>query len=80
MTSPRILTRAFRQVPTLTKADGTQALDLQRDALLGAGIPASQLYKDHGAERTPSSRCGAFYVNAVEADGDDDTRADIGAG
>ena len=30
----------------VSKADGSQALDLQRDALLGAGIPTSQLYED----------------------------------
>ena len=33
----------------LSKADGSQALDLQRDALLGAGIPAGQLYEDHAS-------------------------------
>ena len=30
----------------LSKADGSQALDLQRDALLGTGIPAGQIYED----------------------------------
>jgi DNA invertase Pin-like site-specific DNA recombinase len=30
----------------VSKADGSQALELQRDALLGAGIPAGQLYED----------------------------------
>jgi DNA invertase Pin-like site-specific DNA recombinase len=30
----------------VSKADGRQALELQRDALLGAGIPAGQLYED----------------------------------
>jgi DNA invertase Pin-like site-specific DNA recombinase len=33
----------------VSKADGSQALDLQRDALLGAGIPASRLYEDHAS-------------------------------
>jgi DNA invertase Pin-like site-specific DNA recombinase len=33
----------------VSKADGSQALDLQRDALLGAGIPARQLYEDHAS-------------------------------
>ena len=33
----------------VSKADGSQALDLQRDALLGAGIPAGQLYEDHAS-------------------------------
>ncbi len=30
----------------VSKADGSQALDLQRDALLRAGIPTGQLYED----------------------------------
>lgn len=30
----------------MSKADGSQVLDLQRDALLGAGIEAGQLYED----------------------------------
>ena len=33
----------------VSKADGSQVLDLQRDALLGAGIPAGQLYEDHAS-------------------------------
>jgi DNA invertase Pin-like site-specific DNA recombinase len=33
----------------VSKADGSQALDLQRDALLNAGIPAGQLYEDHAS-------------------------------
>jgi hypothetical protein len=33
----------------VSKADGSQALDLQRDALLGTGIPAGQLYEDHAS-------------------------------
>ena len=33
----------------VSKADGSQALDLQRDALLGAGIPADRLYEDHAS-------------------------------
>ena len=30
----------------VSKADGSQALDLQRDALMGAGIPTGQFYED----------------------------------
>ena len=30
----------------ISKADGSQALDLQRDALLAAGVEAGQLYQD----------------------------------
>jgi DNA invertase Pin-like site-specific DNA recombinase len=33
----------------VSKADGTQVLDLQRDALLGAGIPADRLYEDRAS-------------------------------
>ena len=33
----------------VSKADGSQALDLQRDALVGAGISADQLYEDHAS-------------------------------
>jgi len=33
----------------VSKADGSQVLDLQRDALLGAGIPADRLYEDHAS-------------------------------
>jgi DNA invertase Pin-like site-specific DNA recombinase len=33
----------------VSKADGSQALDLQRDALLGAGVRAGQLYEDHAS-------------------------------
>ena len=30
----------------ISKADGSQVLDLQRDALLAAGVAADQLYSD----------------------------------
>ncbi len=33
----------------VSKADGSQVLDLQRDALLGAGIRADRLYEDHAS-------------------------------
>jgi len=33
----------------VSKADGSQVLDLQRDALLGAGIPTDRLYEDHAS-------------------------------
>ena len=33
----------------VSKADGSQGLDLQRDALFGAGIPADRLYEDHAS-------------------------------
>ena len=33
----------------MAEADGFQMLDLQRDALLGAGIPANRPYEDHAS-------------------------------
>jgi DNA invertase Pin-like site-specific DNA recombinase len=33
----------------VSKADGSQGLDLQRDALLAAGVRPSQLYEDHAS-------------------------------
>ncbi len=33
----------------VSKADGSQVLDLHRDALLGTGIPADRLYEDHAS-------------------------------
>ena len=33
----------------VSKADGSQVLDLQRDALLAAGVKPSRLYQDHAS-------------------------------
>src|SRR5271166_6713476 len=33
----------------VSKADGSQVLDLQRDALLAAGVPSECLYDDHAS-------------------------------
>jgi DNA invertase Pin-like site-specific DNA recombinase len=35
----------------VSKADGSQTLDLQRDALLAAGIKANHLYEDLASGR-----------------------------
>ena len=35
----------------VSKADGSQALDLQRDALLAAGVGPARLYEDHASSR-----------------------------
>jgi DNA invertase Pin-like site-specific DNA recombinase len=35
----------------VSKADGSQVLDLQRDALLAAGVITGQLYEDHASGR-----------------------------
>ena len=33
----------------VTKADGSQSLDLQRDALLTAGVSTDQIFSDHAS-------------------------------
>lgn len=33
----------------VSKADGSQSLDLQKDALIAAGVPESQIYSDHAS-------------------------------
>ena len=33
----------------VSKADGSQAFELQRDALLTAGVESSRLYQDHAS-------------------------------
>jgi DNA invertase Pin-like site-specific DNA recombinase len=33
----------------VSKADGSQVLDLQRDALLASGVPPSRLYEDRAS-------------------------------
>jgi len=33
----------------VSKADGSQVLDLQRDALRAAGVPSDRLYEDHAS-------------------------------
>jgi DNA invertase Pin-like site-specific DNA recombinase len=35
----------------VSKADGSQTIDLQRDALLAAGVDAAHLYEDHASGR-----------------------------
>ena len=36
----------------VSKADGSQALDLQRDALVAAGVEAGHLYEDHASGKS----------------------------
>jgi DNA invertase Pin-like site-specific DNA recombinase len=36
----------------VSKADGSQTVTLQRDALLAAGVDGAQLYEDHASGRT----------------------------
>ena len=35
----------------VSKSDGSQSLDLQRDALLAAGVAPERLYEDHASGR-----------------------------
>lgn len=35
----------------ISKADGSQSLDLQRDALIAAGVPAERIYEDQASGR-----------------------------
>jgi hypothetical protein len=37
----------------VSKADGSQSLDLQKDALNAAGVPESQTYSDQASEPNP---------------------------
>lgn len=37
----------------VSKADGSQVLDLQRDALVSAGVDIARLYEDHASGRPP---------------------------
>lgn len=43
----------------VSTADGSQTLDLQRDALLAAGVDADQLYEDHASGRNGLLRAAA---------------------
>ena len=43
----------------VSKADGSQTVDLQRDAFLAAGVDAAQLYEDLASERTVAGLASA---------------------
>ena len=53
----------------VSKADGSQALDLQRDALLAAGVTRRQLYEDLATGRR-DDRPGLDACNKALRDGD----------
>jgi DNA invertase Pin-like site-specific DNA recombinase len=53
----------------VSKADGSQAVDLQRDALLTAGIDAAHLYDDHASGRRDDRPGLASCLKALR-DGD----------
>jgi DNA invertase Pin-like site-specific DNA recombinase len=52
----------------VSKADGTQTVDLQRDALLAAGIDAAHLYDDHVSGRRDDRPGLAACLKALRAD------------
>jgi len=53
----------------VSKADGTQSVDLQKDALLAAGIDEEQLYEDH-ASGSKDDRPGLASCLKALRDGD----------
>jgi len=52
----------------VSKADGSQTVALQRDALLAAGVDGAQLYEDHASGRT-DDRPGAHLLFEGAAEG-----------
>jgi DNA invertase Pin-like site-specific DNA recombinase len=53
----------------VSKADGSQPLDLQRDALIAAGVDADQLYEDRASGRA-DERPGLTACLKALRDGD----------
>lgn len=53
----------------ISKADGSQTLDLQRDALLAAGVEAIHIYEDRASGKT-EERLGLEAVRKALRDGD----------
>jgi DNA invertase Pin-like site-specific DNA recombinase len=51
----------------VSKADGSQTTDLQRDALIHAGIDATQLYEDHASGRLDARPGLAAALKALRA-------------
>jgi hypothetical protein len=51
----------------VSKADGSQALDLQRDALLAAGVDAGSLYEDMASGKRDDRQGLAACVKALRA-------------
>ncbi len=52
----------------VSKTDGTQTVDLQRDALLAAGVDAAHLYDDHTSGRNDDRPGLAACLKALRAD------------
>lgn len=51
----------------VSKSDGRQTLDLQRDALLAAGITAKNIYEDHASGRNDDRSGLAACIKALRA-------------
>ncbi|WP_411732895.1 recombinase family protein [Paeniglutamicibacter sp.] len=51
----------------VSKADGSQSTDLQRDALLAAGVEASNLYEDHASGKKDDRPQLAACLKAMRA-------------
>jgi len=53
----------------VSKADGSQVLDLQRDALLSAGVISDRLYEDHASgkrdDRPGLDACRKTCITAI---------------
>lgn len=50
----------------VSKADGSQSTDLQRDALLAAGVDPSKLYEDHASGEERRSAGIGFLLEGDE--------------
>ena len=46
----------------VSKADGSQVLDLQKDALLAAGVSEDRIYSDSQSGSRPDNRPGLINV------------------
>jgi DNA invertase Pin-like site-specific DNA recombinase len=50
----------------VSKSDGTQTLDLQRDALLAEGVPSERIYEDRASGRTDARPGLAACLKALQ--------------
>src|SRR5215471_15075672 len=50
----------------VSKSDGSQSLDLQRDALLAAGVAPERLYEDHASGRQDARPGLVAYLSPAD--------------
>src|SRR5262249_57219169 len=50
----------------VSKSDGSQTLDLQRDALVAAGVAPERLYEDHASGRQDARPGLPAYLKALQ--------------